>query len=183
MLKGCLALPTPKYPDTLLAQHERGIFAEARSLIRDGGKNDPVFFNRFILPRCEELVMGVGYRMAYEAAMDAGVDPILTNLYIASAVRADEGWYVENLGHSRKYQYAEEEEALETALPLLDRWIAELEVDDYVRAPIVSDEAWERFFNGLEIVAPNEDGESYVSANSLNSCITRNTCRRTTSRL
>lgn len=160
VLKGRYALPAPRYPDTLLYQHERGTFAEVKSLIRDrGDKDGPEFFNRFILPRCEGLAMGVGYRMAYEAAVDAEVDPILTNLYLASAVRADGGWYVQNVGHYREEQFAEEDEALEAALPLLDRWIAELEVADYVRAPIVSDEAWARFFGGLQVAPSHENDE------------------------
>lgn len=86
---------------TLLGRHEAGFIAEMReSLERAKGHRTPEY-NSLGLPRCRPMLLAIGQRMAYEAAVDADVDPNFLALYEAGAVRNDSSWYVEQLRLSR----------------------------------------------------------------------------------
>ena len=43
--------------------------------------------------------------MAYDAAVSAGVDAFLVDLYVASCVKFDSSWYVEKMGLSLSPRY------------------------------------------------------------------------------
>jgi hypothetical protein len=93
-------------------------------------------------------------QFAYDAAVIAGVDSSITRLYLATAMRYDEAWYVENLRVSQQSLFDAEEEALRCALPKLDEWMKSSGMARYVRAPIVSAERWNSFLSQLEVFIP-----------------------------
>ncbi|KAF5336966.1 hypothetical protein D9611_002989 [Ephemerocybe angulata] len=144
-------LPEPKDSNNILYKHEQGLFAETREAISQIKHHRSDLFNRLVLPRCEKMTMSIGHRVAYEAGVAAGLSPQLTDLYLASAVRTDEGWYSEKMGYSRESQFRAEDDALQAALPFLKQWTEELDVKEYAWAPILSDEKWAEFFNSREV--------------------------------
>ena len=108
--------------------------------------------NTYILPKCQKIVEAIGYRMAFDAAV-VSVPKCVVDLFEASIVRLDEGWYVENIpGFTRKVIEEREVKALrgvmEIAGDLIDRW--GLVQGGYVKAPIQSEEIWNEFVDRLE---------------------------------
>lgn len=99
--------------------------------------------------------------MAYDAAIEAGLDSRIVNLFQYSTVRQDEAWYTEVLGMSRQTQFNLEDEALQNAYPLLEKWMDEAGVDHAITSPIVSQERWDAFVSQLE-VAPSMGEEEPV---------------------
>lgn len=106
-------------------------------------------FDRVILPECQPLVQAIGHRMAYEAAVTANVDPCLIDVYVASCVKLDSAWYVENLGLSRLEQREMEGKAIDAMFPRLEEFLELTEVEPYISAPIVSEEKWNGYISGL----------------------------------
>ncbi|KAJ2912274.1 hypothetical protein MD484_g8140, partial [Candolleomyces efflorescens] len=160
LLIGRYEIPTAQDTNGILYKHERGLFDEAASVLSGISHHRSDAFNRLILPRCEKLTLSIGYRMAYEAAVEARLDPRIIDLFRASSVRWDEGWYTETMGVSRETMFLDEDQALNEALPFLDKWADDLEVAEYVHAPITSAERWSDFFGKLEVCP------SYVSSPS-----------------
>ncbi|KAK6821574.1 hypothetical protein RU639_007824 [Aspergillus parasiticus] len=113
-------LPAPMNPTCLLAQHEKGLFDESRSILNGlkGGRRHAEF-NSLIPPRCSALVEVIGHRRAYEAAAKAGVDSDLLALYEIHAVLLDLSWYVQHTDLTREYLF-QEARLLDTLLPRLD---------------------------------------------------------------
>ncbi|KLO06946.1 acyl-CoA dehydrogenase NM domain-like protein [Schizopora paradoxa] len=174
LLLGRYALPKPRYPHCLLAQHEAGLFAECHSLLSSisaggsGGESNHRgdAFNRLILPQARPLVEAIGHRMAYEAALDAGVDAPLLALYEAGVVRLDGAWYAEHiktqdglpLGHLA--QITMEERAATACAPFIERYLSQTGAEAYASAtPILSREGWGAFMAGLELC----EGEATLS--------------------
>ncbi|KAI0818485.1 acyl-CoA dehydrogenase NM domain-like protein [Trametes gibbosa] len=149
LLLGRYALPPPADPDSLLARHEAGLFAELRSTIAGIGSRRGEAVNRLILPRCLPTMEAVGHRMAYDAARAQGVRPALVALYVANAVKQDPAWYAEHAGLGRAAQREMETRALDEVLPVLGELVQEMDVFGYVNAPLVSDERWDAFVAGL----------------------------------
>ncbi|RAH55193.1 hypothetical protein BO85DRAFT_461365 [Aspergillus piperis CBS 112811] len=97
------------------------------------------------------MLLAIGQRMAYEAAVDAGVDPNFLALYEAGAVRNDSSWYVEQLRLSRASQYDMECQACDSVMSQLDRHLDELGMEPYCTAPMLSPARWETFINTCPI--------------------------------
>ncbi|KAJ3505681.1 hypothetical protein NMY22_g17499 [Coprinellus aureogranulatus] len=151
LVQGKYALPQPHDPMNVLHLHEEGLFKEVVETARTMNHHRSDGFNRLILPRCEKITLAIGHRMAYEAAVDAGLSPLITNLYQASAVQMNEGWFAEKMGYSREDQFRDLDRAVQEALPHLDEWLGQLDVEEYVSAPIVHHGRWMDFFHSLEI--------------------------------
>ncbi|CEL10553.1 hypothetical protein ASPCAL13670 [Aspergillus calidoustus] len=147
LLIGRYAPPPPKNPQSLLARHEAGLFAEARDLVKRFKNHRSEPFNRAILPLALPLVLAIGYRMAIEAAIDIGLDPKIIALYEASIFR-ESSWFVEVI--SRKEQQALEAKAADELLPELERLVEETGVEPYCYAPMTSDKLWEGYVKELE---------------------------------
>ncbi|KDQ27580.1 hypothetical protein PLEOSDRAFT_1076702 [Pleurotus ostreatus PC15] len=147
-------LPPPVQPDSLLASHELGLLSHCQKILARVGDHRSEEYSRQLLPRAEKIVQSIGHRMAYDAAVSAAIplDKRITDLYLWSTVRLDEAWYSENMGISSELQFTKEDEALQEALPILDRWLDDTGVEPYVSAPIVSQDRWEGFVSGLECV-------------------------------
>lgn len=146
-------LPLPKDPNSPIARHEASLFAEARRTLQlqAMGAHRSQQFNRNILPLALPLVEAVGHRMAYEAAMDANIDPRLLALYESGVFKEDSAWYVEQGGLSREIQREMEAQAADDLLPDLKDLLLASGVQPYSNAPMASKAAWDDFISGLEI--------------------------------
>lgn len=102
------------------------------------------------LPTCLPLVTAIGHRMAYDAAVAAGVDPALVALYEVSCMKADAAWYVENAGITRVEIREMEARAVETIFPRLEEFLDALDVEPYITAPIINEEKWTRYVEELQ---------------------------------
>ncbi|KAI0292231.1 acyl-CoA dehydrogenase NM domain-like protein [Multifurca ochricompacta] len=150
LLLGRYALEPPRYPDSLLAQHERGLFSELRGTLAAAVSHRSTTYERDVLPRSLLLVQAIGHRIAYDAARAEQVDGPLLDLFEAASVLQDEAWYVECLGMTRRGLRDREARALEAVFPHMEEYLARMDVNPYITAPIVSDEKWDQFLGTLQ---------------------------------
>jgi hypothetical protein len=87
--------------------------------------------------------------MAYEAALEANIDPRLLNLYESGVVKEDSAWYVEQGGLSREVQREMEAQATDALLPQLKDLLLASGVQPYSNAPMTSKALWNDFVSGL----------------------------------
>ncbi|KAB8257334.1 hypothetical protein BDV32DRAFT_152469 [Aspergillus pseudonomiae] len=143
--------PYPTNPTCLLAQHEKGLFDESRSILNGlQGGHHHAEFNSLILPRCPALIEAIGHRRAYEAAAKAGIDSDLLALYEIHAVLLDPSWYVQHTDITRESIFQKEARLPDTLLPRLDTLLDATGAGPYCTAPILSQASWDAFVDGLE---------------------------------
>ncbi|KZT01816.1 acyl-CoA dehydrogenase NM domain-like protein [Laetiporus sulphureus 93-53] len=150
LLLGRYAVPDTTNADSILAKHERGMFDELRGLLAKTGGHRSTGYNQLVLPECSNLVLAIGHRMAYDAAIEMEVDACLVDLYVASCVKADPAWYAEKMGLSRMDQKIMEVTAVEAVYDRLEEFLTRLDVEPYVSAPIVSQDRWTEFVGLLK---------------------------------
>lgn len=126
------------------------MFQEIRDVLSARFKHhrDPGF-QAYVLPLCQPLIEAIGYSMAYDAAVEDGVDAVIVDMFVASVVREDRAWFSEVGGISRAQQMELERKAMQALLPHLDDLISGLGVEAYCTAPIISDEKWKKYVRGL----------------------------------
>ncbi|KAI3113301.1 hypothetical protein CBS147333_2739 [Penicillium roqueforti] len=153
LLLGRYQMPPPNDSTSPIARHEASLFSEARDLLQQGAKgiHRSERFNRNILPLALPLVEAIGHRMAYEAAIDANVDPSLLNLYESVVLKEDSAWYVEQGGLSREIQREMEAQAVDVLLPRMNDLLRASGVQPYSNAPMTSKMLWNDFVSGLEV--------------------------------
>ncbi|KAJ7099112.1 acyl-CoA dehydrogenase NM domain-like protein [Mycena epipterygia] len=149
LILGRVSPPHYAYPDSVLAQHEKSMISELRDIVARSGKHRGSQMDSMILPQCQSLIEAVGHRIAYDAAIESGVDPLIVDLYVASVLKHDTAWYVEHANLPRFSQRAMERDSVEALYPKLDLLLAMLDVASCVTAPIVSDERWNSYVHGL----------------------------------
>ncbi|KAJ6581956.1 acyl-CoA dehydrogenase NM domain-like protein [Mycena capillaripes] len=142
-------VPKSTHPSSLLARHEQGLFAQCQQILRQVGGHRSADFNNLVLPKSELIVRAIGHRMAYDAAMDANLDPTITDLYLASTVTLDAAWYAEHADFGGARQDAAVNAAVTAALPFLDDWLVRTGAEPYSQVPILSDANWKNFVGGL----------------------------------
>ena len=147
-LLGRIKVPPPQHPESLLAKHEASLTQELRQLLASAPNHRDPMVQRRILPHCQPYIEAISYRMAYDAAVKAEVDPRLIDMFVAGVIKMDPAWYAEN-GIKRSEQAAMEESAAFELLPDLPKLMEELDVEEYITAPIASDGAWESFVSSL----------------------------------
>ncbi|KAH9959714.1 acyl-CoA dehydrogenase NM domain-like protein [Russula compacta] len=150
LLLGRYALEPPRYPDSLLARHEKGLFSELRATLAAVSSHRSAVYDREILPRSLLLIQAIGHRIAYDAARSTQVDSPLLDLFEVASVLQDEAWYVECLGMTRAKLREREALAMEAVFSRLEEYLARMDVAPYVVAPIVSDEKWDKFIGTLQ---------------------------------
>ncbi|KZV80226.1 acyl-CoA dehydrogenase NM domain-like protein [Exidia glandulosa HHB12029] len=141
LLLGRYAVPEAADPTTLLARCEAAMFADLRALVATMDNHRSETYNQYILPESVPLVRAIGMRMAYDAAIAAGVDPALVAQFEASGVRANSAVFVE-LGVPLREQRKMLVETVAAVFPQLQALLDEMDVDAYITAPIVSAEMW-----------------------------------------
>ncbi|KAJ8073143.1 hypothetical protein PM082_020011 [Marasmius tenuissimus] len=152
MLLGRISPPETQDPKSLLYRREASLLTELREIVATAPNPRDPALERAILPHCQPLLESIGHRMAYDTAVASGMDKRLIDLFVASIMKLDPAWFSENGGISRAQQYKLEQEYAWELLPDIKDLMAELEVEGYVNAPIVSDERWEAFVESLETV-------------------------------
>ncbi|KAL5359067.1 acyl-CoA oxidase [Aspergillus floccosus] len=157
LLLGRYNLPAAQRPDCLLAKHETGFVAELVDRLKDSTGHRGDQYNRYVLPQCRPMVLAIGQRMAYEAALDAGVDGDLLDLYEAGAVKSDPAWYVEKLGISREAQFEMECRAADAVLARLDEHLDSFNIEPYCTAPMLSSDRWEEIVNAAPMFTGNAE--------------------------
>ncbi|KAF4460983.1 Acyl-coenzyme A oxidase 2 peroxisomal [Fusarium albosuccineum] len=153
LLGGKFELPRPRNELTPLARCEQKLMEDLRAeLAKIGGYGEhrgPAF-DRHILPRCRPLVEAIGHRMAYEAAEHAGVALDVLELYGCMCAGRDLSCLPREKLWNGPSQHPTPSEPYDTVLAQIRAESAcGSELDDYVTAPIVSDEAWINFVKSL----------------------------------
>ncbi|KAJ7853758.1 acyl-CoA dehydrogenase/oxidase C-terminal [Mycena leptocephala] len=139
------SMPPTNNPRSLLSLYEDGIMEEYRSIIVDSGGHRSAKYASHVLPHCEGIVRAIGYRMAYDAAVSAQVPQSLIDLYLCNVVKGNLAWYIQHQLLSRDQLADMEHSAIQRSLPHIEKWVADMHVDAYINAPIVSSTAWEGF--------------------------------------
>lgn len=156
-------MPTSRHPDCLLARHEASFFAQCQSKVAEAGNHRGEAFNRLLLPLCLPLVQAIGHRMAYEAAFDANVDGHHLDLYEIHAMKYNSAWYSEHAGLGWWQQHEMEERAATAALPFCERDVDGLGMEPFAIAPILTDERWRSFVQGLRFFPPGTEAMDLFS--------------------
>lgn len=99
--------------------------------------------------------------MAYDAAIEASVDPALIDIYLSSVILSDPAWYSESddpaVHLSRSEQLEMQLDACTKGVVELEEWLDKLEVEPYVLAPIISEERWDAHEQTLETFGQPQD--------------------------
>lgn len=149
-------MPLPDPSESLLARHAASILEENISLLSSlHGGHRSESFNSLILPQAELAVEAMGHALAYSAGLKSGLPKPILDVYECAVIRRDPAWYSENAGLTRILQRIREDEAITSALPHLDTYLNDLAIEEYVSAPIVSDEAWKEYHDAMPVFTGN----------------------------
>jgi acyl-CoA oxidase len=107
-------------------------------------------YNSLPLQRCQPLVDAIGYRLAYEAALNAGVSSEFLELFTLGVIMQDMSWFTQHLKLSREDIFQQEARVLTKALPTLKKHLADIHIEPYCTAPIPSQDSMNSFVHGLE---------------------------------
>jgi acyl-CoA oxidase len=153
LLLGRIEAPPSSNLESLLSKHEASMISDMRAELAQfsSGSRDPAFESRFT-PRALPLIEAVGHRMAYEAAVQSGLERSIIDLFIASVVKLDPAWYSETVGLSRRAQIDMEFDSATILYPQLSELTERLEASAYVTAPIVSEDKWQGYVDALPVV-------------------------------
>ena len=151
VLKERYTLPEPSHSETLLSKHYAGIHARCMAMAEKfpRGHRDSRF-DGLIQPQCEPALLALGHALAYSAAMDAKVPEPLLDIFEVAMVKQDPGWYSQFAGVTDEDRMIREARAVERALPHLKEYIDDLNIRQYVTAPIVTDHAWQDWMHHLK---------------------------------
>jgi acyl-CoA oxidase len=156
LLMGRVAVPESHDTQSLLARHADGLLQDVRARASRSQANAMA---DVVLPQCVRIVEAVGHRMAFDAAVAAGVAQPLVDLFVASAMHADPAWYAEH-GITSEEHARIEREAVAAAGPHLDVYLAAMDLERHITAPIVSQERWDAYEETLPVF---QHDESHVS--------------------
>jgi acyl-CoA oxidase len=149
LLLGRLEAPPTSNPDSLLYRHEQSLVSHLRAILSASGHRNPET-EAILLPQCQGLIEAIGHRMAYDAAVEEGLDQHLIDSYVSHVISVDPSWYSEEAGIPRALQKKMELESATASFRHLESLLERLDVDSYVTAPMVSDERWEAYERSLE---------------------------------
>lgn len=159
-------MPATTNPGSAISKHDAGLLTEAQDTLSTlGNLHRSRDFNRLLIPSCRNIVEAIGHRLAYDAAVEENVDPCLLRLYECDIIGKDIGWYIQNGIISSQSELRVRECLIADFLEgrigaLLDG----LSVQDYARAPIVSDSAWALFMAELPLMAQSMSSSSKLPA-------------------
>ncbi|THU85131.1 acyl-CoA oxidase [Dendrothele bispora CBS 962.96] len=159
LLLGRYTVPLPDPKSSLLAQHAHSLLQENREILSGLDDHRSETFNHLVLPQSQQAIEAIGHAMAYSAAVEANLPHPILNVYEALVIRQDPAWYSEQARLPRIDQRRREDEAITSAMAHLDSYLDDLQIADYVSAPIVTDEAWKAYSLSL----PTYTGNASVS--------------------
>ena len=156
LLQGRFEVPIPHPSESLLAHHAASLLQENHDLftsLKCEHRSDA--FNSLILPQAQVVVESIGHALAYSAAMKADLPKPILDVYESAVVRQDSAWYSEEAKISRMEQRIREDAAVSSFMPHLDTFLAQLDIENYVSAPIVTDNAWKDYLAALKVYTGN----------------------------
>ncbi|TFK24107.1 acyl-CoA oxidase [Coprinopsis marcescibilis] len=149
-------LPLPDPSESPLAQHSHSILEENVNLYKALGCNHRSdAFNSLILPQSEAAIEAMGHALAYSAAVESGLPKAILDIYECAVMRQDIAWYSEALGITRIQQRIREDAAISSFMPQLDTFLSKLDIENFVQAPIVTDDAWNSYIRDLPLYSGN----------------------------
>ena len=124
-----------------------------------------------VLPLCVPLIQAIGQRMAYDSAVEASIDPVLVDIYLADAIISDPAWYSEAqdpaIRRSGFEQTKGQVEACTRGVARIEEWLDMLGVEPYVPVATANDRGWDDCVEGFETFRGDEDEyEEFISDNS-----------------
>ncbi|EXM12914.1 hypothetical protein FOTG_18612 [Fusarium oxysporum f. sp. vasinfectum 25433] len=148
-----LGLPQARNRLSRLAQRENKLMIDMKSRLEMIGgykEHRRPAFDRHILPRCRLLAEAIGNRMAYEAAETSGLSPDVLTLYEGICMCDD----LNNLPvmgpQCRADAQSQSSEQYNNVLAQIrSESASRSDLDDYVTAPIMSEESWGSFTSSL----------------------------------
>ncbi|KAF4502805.1 Acyl-coenzyme A oxidase [Fusarium agapanthi] len=153
LLGGKLKLRNCQNALGLLAQQEHQLMTEIQSRLTEiggYGKHRTQAFNQHILPFCRPLVEAIGHRMAYEAAQHLGISTNILELYERlSTGKALIRLPAQDVCKVMCGDPLVDEQYEETITQIRSEALCHAPIDDYITAPIVSKEKWEKFAESL----------------------------------
>ncbi|PPQ88194.1 hypothetical protein CVT25_005159 [Psilocybe cyanescens] len=156
LLQGHFELPLPDPSESLLAHHAASILQENHDLFLSlNCEHRSDSFNFLILPQSEKVVEAIGHALAYSAAVKSGLPKPILDVYESAIIRQDPAWYSEQGSLTRMEQRVREDAAISSFMVHLDDFLDQLDVENYVSAPIVSDHAWKSYLEGLTTYSGN----------------------------
>jgi acyl-CoA oxidase len=152
LLIGRYTIPLPDRTQSRLAHHAHSLLEENRALLRKLKCNHrSATFNNLILPQAQLTIEAIGHALAYSAGVEAGLPKDVLDVYECVAIRRDTAWFSEQGGLSRLDQRVNEDEAVSAMIRNLPQYLDQLGLEDYVRASIVTDDAWKTYLAELPV--------------------------------
>ncbi|KAF8198224.1 hypothetical protein K438DRAFT_1584416, partial [Mycena galopus ATCC 62051] len=148
------SIDLPPAGESLLSQHAHGLLDENTKLLAKFGGHRSPEFNSVILPQSQAVIEALGHALAYSTALKHNVPQPLLDMYECAVIRQDPAWYCE-MGISRLDQRLREDRAISSMLPDIKLYLANLQVEDLITAPIRSDESWKTYVVGLPSYSGN----------------------------
>ena len=145
-------VPLPDPNESLLARHAASLLQENMDLFKSlesDHRSDS--FNALILPQSETVIEAMGHALAYSAAVQAKLPQPILDVYECAVIRRDSAWYSEQGGLSRPHQRLREDAAVSSMVPRLPSYLSQLDIEQYVQAPIVSDSDWKSYLTELPV--------------------------------
>jgi len=147
-------MPDPS--ESLLAQHAASLLQENSDLFLSlNCEHRSDSFNFLILPQSQNVIEAIGHALAYSAAVKAGLPKPILDVYESAIIRQDPAWYSEQAGITRMEQRLREDSAITSFMVHLDEYLDQLGIENYVSAPIVSDESWKDYLETLPVFSGN----------------------------
>ena len=156
----------PDSDESLLALHASSLLEENIALLQSiDGDHRGDSFNALILPQSQVVVEAIGHALAYSVAVRSHLPKPILNVYECAVIRQDPAWYSEQGGISRMAQRRREDAAVSAMLPDLSSYLEQLDIANYVQAPIVTDARWKDYLAALPIHTGNAIPEAeYIQA-------------------
>ncbi|KAF8632671.1 hypothetical protein AX17_004803 [Amanita inopinata Kibby_2008] len=150
LLQNRYAVPLADPNESLLARHASSLLEENIELFTSiAFQHRSEKFNSLILPQAQPVIEAMGHALAYSSAIKAGLPQPILDVYECAVIRQDPAWYLEKAGITRLDQRIREDSAVSSMLPDLPTYLSQLEIDRYISAPIVSDNAWKDYVGKL----------------------------------
>jgi len=140
----------------LLARHAVALLEENTQLFTSLGcdhRSDS--FNNLLLQQSQPVIEAMGHASAYSAALKAGLPRYVLDLFECSVMRLDSAWYSEYDGINRLDQRLREDAAISSMIPHLSTLLSNINIKQYVSAPIITDEQWKNYVNQLPVSTGN----------------------------
>lgn len=164
---GRLTLPPPIDSSATLYIHEQSLLAHFRRLILSSDPS-PIesqshrsrSIEATLLPHCQPFIEAVGHRLAYEAALKHNVDRRLVDLFVASVMQ-DTGDVApaEEFGIGLEARKRNKVIGCATVIyeaGVMERMLDALNVEAYIKSPMVTKAKWDEYVGGLTIFGASE---------------------------